>query len=185
MLTPSRFSGCSADFLTKYGQPSCGINSARSHLHCSMLQAMQCTISSLPEFVPQQISEITEEEGLQMASLMQRCSIDVPSLGSVETAYVEQGAHSADKLAIVLLHGFDGSLLEHRRLLPLLSRAMHVFAVDLIGWGFTCSKRFDAQPDLPLSPQQKSDHLYAFWKEKVTITLSFILLNMSLSCWPF
>ena len=111
-----------------------------------------------------------------MASLMQRCSIDVPALGSVETAYVEQGAHSADKPAIVLLHGFDGSLLEHRRLLPLLSEAMHVFTVDLIGWGFTCSKQYDAQPDLLLSPQQKSDHLYAFWKEKVLTTSSSILL---------
>ena len=139
-------------------------------VHCSLLQAMRCMAFSLPEFVPQQISEIAEEEGLHMASWMQRCSIDVPALGSVETAYVEQGAHSAGKPAIVLLHGFDGSLLEHRRLLPLLSETMHVFAVDLIGWGFTCSKQFDAQPDLSLSPQQKSDHLYAFWKEKVRTT---------------
>ena len=144
-----------------------------------MLQAMRCSASSLPDFVPQQIGEIIEEEGLRMASVMQRCSIDVPLLGSVETAYVEQGAHSADKPAIVLLHGFDGSLLEHRRLLPLLSEAMHVFAVDLIGWGFTCSKQFDAQLDLSLSPQQKSDHLYAFWKAKVQSTLPSILLRMS------
>ena len=145
-------------------------------VYCSLLQAMRCMASSLPDFVPQQISEIAEEEGLQMASLMQRCSIDVPALGSVETAYVEQGAHSAGKPAIVLLHGFDGSLLEHRRLLPLLSETMHVFAIDLIGWGFTCSKQFDAQPDLSLSPQQKSDHLYAFWKEKVWNTLYLVHL---------
>ena len=152
-------------------------------VHSSLLQAMQCTALSLPDFVPQQISEITEEEGLQMVSMMQRCSVDVPALGSVETAYVEQGAHSAGKPAIVLLHGFDGSLLEHRRLLPLLSETMHVFAVDLIGWGFTCSKQYDAQPDLPLSPQQKSDHLYAFWKEKVPTTLSSISLCMCCHCW--
>ena len=34
-------------------------------------------------------------------------------------------------------------------------------------WGFTCSKLFDAQPDLQLGPQQKSDHLYEFWKSRV------------------
>ncbi|CAK0784268.1 hypothetical protein CVIRNUC_007472 [Coccomyxa viridis] len=55
---------------------------------------------------------------------------------------------------------------------------MHVFAVDLIGWGFTCSKQFNAQPDLSLSPQQKSDHLYAFWKEKVKEPM--LLLGTSL-----
>ena len=99
---------------------------------------------------------------------MQRCRIDVPSIGPVDTAYTEHGSRHPDRPPIVLLHGFDGSLLEFRRLVPELEAAnMHTFAVDLAGWGFTCSRLFDAQPDLQLGPQQKSDHLYEFWKSKV------------------
>ena len=120
----------------------------------------------MPAFVPQQIDKIGDEQALRLASTMQRCRIDVPSIGPVNTAFTEHGSRS-DRPPIVLLHGFDGSLLEFRRLIPELEAAhLHTFAVDLAGWGFTCSKLFDVQPDLQLGPQQKSDHLYEFWKSK-------------------
>ena len=123
---------------------------------------------SLPAFIPQQIDEIGDEQALQLASSMRRCRIDVPSIGATDTAFTEHGSRCPDRPPIVLLHGFDGSLLEFRRLIPELEAAhIHTFAVDLAGWGFTCSKFFDAQPDLQLGPQQKSDHLYEFWKSKV------------------
>ena len=125
---------------------------------------------SKPAFIPQQIDEIGDEQALRLASTMQRCRIDVPSIGPVDTAFTEHGSRS-DRPPIVLLHGFDGSLLEFRRLIPELEAAnLHTFAIDLAGWGFTCSKLFDAQPDLQLGPQQKSDHLYEFWKTKVRLT---------------
>lgn len=67
----------------------------------------------------------------------------------------------------MLLHGFDSSLLEFRRLIPLLREiGANAYAVDLIGWGFSCCK-FHEKPDLQLGPQQKTDHLFAFWKSKV------------------
>lgn len=72
-------------------------------------------------------------------------------------------------LPVVLLHGFDSSLLEFRTLLPLLDAAgVPAWAVDLVGWGFT-DAGFHANPDLRVGPQQKRDHLYAFWKEKVRL----------------
>jgi len=36
-----------------------------------------------------------------------------------------------------LLHGFDSSCLEYRRLFPLLAERAETWAVDLLGWGFT------------------------------------------------
>lgn len=85
----------------------------------------------------------------------------------------------------MLLHGFDGSLLEFRRLVPeLVAAGIHIFAVDLAGWGFTCSKLFDSQPDLQLGPQQKSDHLYEFWKSRVHLTSlpELIRISARLTC---
>ncbi|EIE21679.1 alpha/beta-hydrolase, partial [Coccomyxa subellipsoidea C-169] len=121
-----------------------------------------------PQFVPEQVSEIQEEAALSMIGSIERCRLDVPSLGPVDTAFVEEG--SGDFLfytPIVLLHGFDSSLLEFRRLVPLLREAgASAYAVDLVGWGFSCGK-FHENPNLPLGPQQKTDHLYAFWQTKV------------------
>ncbi|CAL8469332.1 g8873 [Coccomyxa elongata] len=108
---------------------------------------------------------------------MQRCTLDVPSLGEpVETAYVEET--SGNGAPIMLLHGFDSSLLEFRRLFPLLRKeGANAYAVDLIGWGFSCCK-FHEKPDLQLGPQQKTDHLYAFWKGKVQRPM--VLVGVSL-----
>ncbi|CAL5229899.1 g13318 [Coccomyxa viridis] len=133
----------------------------------------------MPAFIPQQIDEIGDVQAVHLASSMRRCRIDVPSIGPVDTAYTEHGSRCPDRPPVVLLHGFDGSLLEFRRLIPELEAAdLHTLAVDLAGWGFTCSKLFDAQPDLQLGPQQKSDHLYEFWKSKVQQPM--VLLGTSL-----
>ena len=71
---------------------------------------------------------------------------------------------------MLLLHGFDGSLLEFRRLFPLLARprSSAVFAVDLIGWGFSCCG-LRKLPDLELGPAQKTQHLFEFWRSKVIV----------------
>lgn len=67
---------------------------------------------------------------------------------------------------VVLLHGFDSSLLEFRRLLPRFSAdGVPAFGVDLIGWGFSDCRPFVARPGAPrppLGPPQKRDHLAAF-----------------------
>jgi pimeloyl-ACP methyl ester carboxylesterase len=59
----------------------------------------------------------------------------------------------------VLIHGFDSSLLEFRRLLPLLSVHSPTWAIDLLGFGFTTRS-----PDIPLSPASIKTHLYYLWK---------------------
>jgi hypothetical protein len=68
---------------------------------------------------------------------MQRLSVDVPSYKQpVLTAAVapteDERAKHAGSSPIVMLHGFDSSSLEFRRLYPLLAEQTQTWAVDLV-----------------------------------------------------
>ena len=66
---------------------------------------------------------------------------------SVEISFVgPRGDEGRGKPAIVMVHGFDSSCLEFRRLFPLLEENFAVYAVDVLGWGFTNSKGQDCGP---------------------------------------
>lgn len=58
---------------------------------------------------------------------------------------------------IVLIHGFDSSCLEFRRLAPLLAQDRDVYAVDILGWGFN-----DHTNITDFSPAAKISHLKSF-----------------------
>lgn len=60
---------------------------------------------------------------------------------------------------ILLLHGFDSSVMEFRRLLPLLAAERETWAVDLLGFGFG-----DRPPSLEITPLTIKTHLYHTWK---------------------
>lgn len=70
------------------------------------------------------------------------------------------------KPPIVLVPSFDSSILEFRRLFPLLEARREAWAVDVAGWGFT-DAGFAADKATPLGPQQKREHLFSFWKQQV------------------
>lgn len=72
---------------------------------------------------------------------------------------------------IVLLHGFDSSVFEFRRLLPLLAAQVPTYAVDLLGFGFT-------ERILPITPQRIKTHLYSFWQS--VINQPIILVGASM-----
>jgi pimeloyl-ACP methyl ester carboxylesterase len=59
----------------------------------------------------------------------------------------------------LLLHGFDSSVLEFRRLQPLLAEQTETWAVDLLGFGFS-----DRPTALPISPGAIKTHLYHTWQ---------------------
>ena len=75
-----------------------------------------------------------------MARRMQRVAVPIPSLPTdvLETAYVgpseavSEQHREAGKPPVVLLHGFDSSSLEFRRLYPLLEQSTETWAVDLV-----------------------------------------------------
>jgi pimeloyl-ACP methyl ester carboxylesterase len=98
---------------------------------------------------------LTEATSIAMVAGIESCAI--PALGkSVMTTYLRQGTGSPP---VLLLHGFDSSLLEFRRLVPLLAQQTQTWAVDLFGFGFT-----ERPNGLNVSAAAIQDHLFSFWQ---------------------
>lgn len=108
------------------------------------------------QFLPQLVTQLTEATSIALAQNIQQQAIATPlSPEAIATTYVRQG--SGDP--ILLIHGFDSSLLEFRRLLPLLAEKHQTWAVDLFGFGFT-----ERVAGVKVSPDTIKTHLYYFWK---------------------
>jgi pimeloyl-ACP methyl ester carboxylesterase len=103
-------------------------------------------------FLPKAAQKLTEATSLALLAGLDRCQV-----GAIETAFVRQGIGESP---ILLVHGFDSSALEFRRLLPHLSAERETWAVDLLGFGFT-----DRPKNTAFSPKAIREHLYAFWKQ--------------------
>ena len=110
--------------------------------------------------------ELTEPAAIAMAMKARVIDVVVPGREAVvKTSCVgDPGPEGARAAPFVLLHGFDSSCLEYRRLFPKLAAVTETWAVDLLGWGFT-----DAQDGGigDYSPEAKRAHLYAFWKANI------------------
>ena len=113
-----------------------------------------------PDFLPAAVGELTEAESITLAQRIQQQAILTPlSERSVTTTYVCEGQGNPP---ILLLHGFDSSVFEFRRLLPLLAAERETWALDLLGFGFT-----ERRADLPVAPDAIASHLYSFWKAAI------------------
>ena len=86
---------------------------------------------------------------------IQWTDITLPT-GKVATSYICQG----EGVPVLLLHGFDSSLFEFRRLLPELAQKAQVWAVDLFGFGF-CDRTVTPQ----INPTLIKQHLLAFCQQ--------------------
>lgn len=87
---------------------------------------------------------IEEQACIDAAQRMRRISVpvskDVSSEGSVGISYVHWPAERPKRGSppLILIHGFDSSGLEYRRLGPkLAAKGIDAYAVDILGWGFT------------------------------------------------
>lgn len=111
-------------------------------------------------FLPPSVQQLTEPASVELVKQMQRCPVQTPLISQpIETAFVHQGQGGTP---IVLLHGFDSSLLEFRFLLPLLAAQQETWLVDLLGFGFT-----DRPSGLPCNPMAIRLHLHHFWQQQV------------------
>jgi len=90
--------------------------------------------------------------------------------GGIATAYVHQGRGGTP---ILLLHGFDSSVLEFRSLVPLLAAHNETWAVDLLGFGFT-----ERITGIPYSPPAIKTHLYHFWKTLINQPVMLVGASM-------
>lgn len=92
------------------------------------------------DFIPTQANDVFEPAAREMAARMRRVPVAIPTLPrspEVATAFVgptkeEESRYPKDAPTIVLLHGFDSSCMEFRRLHPLLAAAAPTYAVDVV-----------------------------------------------------
>ncbi len=117
---------------------------------------------SLPDPIRQLASQLTEPTSIALAQGIQVEAIATPLRSEpIATAYATAGRPS-EAPPLLILHGFDSSLLEFRRLFPRLAETREVWLVDLLGFGFS-----DRPTDIPLNPATLKTHLYAFWQQKL------------------
>ncbi len=108
-------------------------------------------------FLPAAVEQLREASAIALAQSIEQIAISTPlSTQPITTTYVHKGSGSTP---ILLIHGFDSSLLEFRRLLPLLAENNDTLAVDLLGFGFT-----DRVSGIQFSSTAIKSHLYSFWK---------------------
>jgi pimeloyl-ACP methyl ester carboxylesterase len=126
---------------------------------------------SQTNFLPSAVEQLSEPTSVALAQSIQIKEMITPlSPQPIRTSYVLQGSGNTP---ILLIHGFDSSVLEFRRLLPLLALTHPTWAVDLLGFGFT-----ERQRDIAYSPAAIKTHLYHFWK--TLIGQPVILLGASM-----
>ena len=85
-----------------------------------------------PSFFPPEVRELTEPAAIDMAKRCELVEVAVPGRAdAVLTSCVGDAGPEGSKLApFVLLHGFDSSCLEYRRLFPKLAAKTETRAVD-------------------------------------------------------
>ena len=70
----------------------------------------------VPEFLPASVQQLTEMDSIEFAAQIQRIEINTPLIPQpIQTSYVCLGTGG---IPIVLLHGFDSSIFEFRRIMP-------------------------------------------------------------------
>ena len=117
---------------------------------------------AFPAPVQDLAQQLTEATSIQLAQQIQRADVTLPDGTIVSTSYVCQGNSDKppSKPPILLLHGFDSSLFEFRRLVPLLAKQAQVWVVDLLGFGF-CDRTALSK----VTPATIKVHLQAFWQQ--------------------
>lgn len=128
---------------------------------------MDSVASRFPAFLPPETVELVEPAALDLLSGLERRVVSVklsaePESSLILSSLVRSGAFGTTQPPILLCHGFDSSVLEYRRLLPLLAVRREVWAIDLLGFGFT-----DRPEGLVFSQAALRAHLIALWEQLI------------------
>jgi pimeloyl-ACP methyl ester carboxylesterase len=126
------------------GAATCSAFTTQSRKPSAFVSLKASSVVQDPTFSTPDTSTIDEVACKDTANRMQRVlvpvSSDVCPSGEVGVSYVHWPAEGkkTSQLPLLLLHGFDSSCLEYRRLgSKLAARGIDAYAVDLLGWGFT------------------------------------------------
>ena len=136
----------------------------------------------LPAWQGEEARDLVEPEAVANVQSMRLETLEVPSVGPVPTCVIaETPASPADAPPVMMIHGFDSSVLEFRYVVPaLLEAGLRVEAMEWWTGGFTarapCLEKVEAgaqQWDLI------AEHQYAFWKQQLN-GQKVVLLGASL-----
>lgn len=123
------------------------------------------------DFLPRDVYFLRKPESISLAQNIQREAINTPlSEQAIATSYVHQGTGNTP---ILLLHGFDSSVLEFRSIIPLLAPNNTTWAVDLLGFGFT-----ERLPKIEYNPYTIKTHLYSFWQQLINQPVMLVGTSM-------
>ncbi len=124
-----------------------------------------------PSFLPTNVQQLTEPESIEFATQIQRVDILTSLLSqAIPTSYIHQGTGG---IPIVFLHGFDSSIFEFRRIIPIIAAHQEVWAIDLLGFGFT-----ERLLSCPFSSVSIGTHLAAFWQTQIQQPMILIGVSM-------
>ncbi len=124
-----------------------------------------------PNFLPSQVNRLKDPETIAFVQSIERIPLATSlSQHPILTTYIKKGSGVTP---ILLLHGFDNSILEFRLLLPLLATQNETWAVDLLGFGFT-----QRQKEINYSPTTIRIHLYDFWKTLINRPITLVGASM-------
>ena len=124
-----------------------------------------------PSFLPTSVQQLTEPNSIDLASQIKRTDISTSLVAQpILTSYVCQGTGG---IPIVFLHGFDSSLLEFRRIIPIIAAQQRVWAIDLLGFGFT-----ERLADCRFSSESICTHLQAFWQTMINQPMILVGVSM-------
>ncbi|WP_088894432.1 alpha/beta fold hydrolase [Leptolyngbya ohadii] len=121
---------------------------------------MENHLNSIADFLPVAANQIRDSQAITFLNQIQRQTIQITflqSITAIDTAFIHSNlpATRSNISPILFLHGFDSSLLEFRRVFPLLSTQHHLWAIDLYGSGFTAFSH-----KIPVNPQTIRLHLH-------------------------
>ncbi|QZZ20190.1 alpha/beta fold hydrolase [Leptothermofonsia sichuanensis E412] len=126
---------------------------------------------AFPGFLPSDVRHLTEPASIALAKRIRQIGLNTPlSPQPIQTTYIQQGMGSTP---ILLLHGFDSSILEFRRLFPLLAEHQETWGVDLLGFGFS-----DRPAGVQFDPPAIKTHLYSFWKTLIQQPVVLVGVSM-------
>ena len=123
-----------------------------------------------PYFLPQEVNFLTNQDSVYLASRIKRYSLStLIAAQDIATAYVKLGTNENP---ILLLHGFDSSMLGFRHLIPYLADNQ-TWAIDLLGFGFT-----ERLANLTYSADHIREHLASFWQSMIKRPVTLVGVSM-------
>lgn len=115
-----------------------------------------------PDFLPTSVQNLEEATSIRLTQQILQKPIATPlSDRPIATTYINVGSPGPAP-PFLLLHGFDSSLLEFRRLVPQLAPQRQTWALDLLGFGFS-----DRSVSLAHDPGAIKLHLHGFWQQLI------------------